>query len=64
VALAARVKVAVTVVSFTTWTFETVPMAKPEAFTAVTSVRPVPVRVTFTLVPRLPEFGAIEVNTG
>jgi hypothetical protein len=64
-ALAAIVKVAVTVVAFTTDTLLTViPLVNPDIFTAVAPVRLVPVRVTGTAVPRMPELGAIEDKVG
>lgn len=57
------VNVAVTVVSLTTVrSLEVTP--EPEIVMAVAPVRPLPVRVTGTLVPRAPELGAIEVSTG
>jgi hypothetical protein len=56
-------KVAVTVVELTTVTPLTV-IPPPETFTAVAPERLVPVRVTGTLVPRVPELGAIELNVG
>ena len=59
-----RLSVARTVVSFTAAKFVTLILGEPGAFTAVAPVRPVPVRVTLTLVPRKPEVGAIEVSVG
>ncbi len=57
------VNVAVTVVSFTTVRLlEVTP--EPDTVIAVAPVRPVPVRVTGTLVPRTPELGAIVDSTG
>ena len=57
------VKVAVTVVEFTTVTLLTA-MSDPETVTAEVPVRLVPVRVTGTAVPRWPLFGEIEVSVG
>ncbi len=45
-------------------TVRVVTLMPSPAFTPVTSVSPVPVRVTETVVPRTPVFGAIEVSTG
>jgi|ERR1700692_245712 len=56
-------KVAVTVVLFTTVICVTV-IPPPFTFTAVVPVRPVPVRVTPTLVPFTPVLGLIEVRVG
>jgi hypothetical protein len=58
-----NVKVAVTVVEFTTVTLPTVTPA-PLMLTAVVPVRLVPVRVTETVVPRIPRIGVIEVRLG
>jgi hypothetical protein len=55
-------KSAVIVVSLTT--VRVVTLMPSPAFTPVTSVSPVPVRVTETVVPRTPVFGTIEVSTG
>jgi hypothetical protein len=62
-AVPVMVKVAVTVVEFTTVRPLTV-MPVPETFTAVAPVRPAPVRVTDRLVPRTPVTGLIEDNVG
>jgi hypothetical protein len=62
-AVAVIVKFAVTVASFTTVTPLTVTPA-PDTVTAVAPVKPVPVRVTGTTVPRAPVVGAIEVRDG
>jgi hypothetical protein len=62
-ALAVIVKVAVTVVSFTTEIPLTV-TPDPDTVTAVAPVRPLPVKVTGTLVPRTPVFGEIELSEG
>jgi hypothetical protein len=59
-----RLSVACTVVSFTAAKFVTLILGEPGAFTLVAPVRPVPVRVTLTLVPRKPCVGAIEVSVG
>jgi len=63
-AVAEMVKVAVMVVSFTTVKLGTVmpppPPPPPETFTDVAPVRLTPVRVTVSLVPLAPVFGAIE----
>jgi hypothetical protein len=56
-------KFAVTVVSLTMVIPLTV-MPVPDTFTAVSLERPVPVRVTGTLVPRTPVLGTIEVSVG
>jgi hypothetical protein len=56
-------KFAVTVVSPTMVIPLTV-MPDPDTFTAVSLERPVPVRVTGTVVPRTPVLGAIEVSVG
>jgi hypothetical protein len=61
-AAAAIVKVAVTVVSFTTVRLLTV--IPPPAVMAVAPVRPLPVNVTGTLVPCSPMLGAMEVSDG
>ena len=63
VAVAAMLKVASTVVLLTTPMPVTV-MPAPDTLTADVPVRFVPVRVTFTVVPRCPEFGTIEVRVG
>jgi hypothetical protein len=63
VAVALMVKVAVTVVSFTT-EMELTVIPVPETVIAVVPVSPAPLRVTETLVPCVPVAGAIEVNTG
>ena len=49
--------------SLTTVTPVTV-MPAPETFTALAPVKPAPVRVTGTLLPRTPEAGAIEASVG
>jgi hypothetical protein len=64
VAVAEIVKVAVTVVSFTTVTPFAVTPTLPVTLIFVAPVSPVPVRVTATVLPREPVFGAIEVNVG
>jgi hypothetical protein len=61
---AAMVKVAVTVVAFTTVTLLTVMFGEFTTVTAVVPVRLVPLRVTETLVPRAPVLGVIEVSVG
>lgn len=63
VAFEVIVNVAVTVVSLTTERPLTV-TPEPETVIVVAPVRPLPVRVTGTLVPRVPELGAIAVSTG
>lgn len=63
VAVEDMVNTAVTVVGLVTVTPLTV-MPAPDTLTAVVPDSPVPVRVTFTVVPRRPEFGEIEVSTG
>ena len=60
---AVMVNVALTVVSFTTARLlEVTPV--PDTVIAVVPVRPLPVRVTGTLVARVPELGAIADSTG
>lgn len=61
VAVGVIVMVAVTVVAFTTVMAETLTPV-PAPVTAVVPVRPVPVKVTGTLVPRVPEAGLIDVR--
>jgi hypothetical protein len=56
-------KFAVTWLSFTTVMVLTV-MPPPDTLIAVVPVRPLPKRLTATVVPRLPETGEIEVSTG
>ncbi|HWC16417.1 MAG TPA: hypothetical protein VG498_05360, partial [Terriglobales bacterium] len=56
-------KFAVTVVEFTT-VMELTAMPVPEGFTAVVPVRLVPVSVTRTVVPRVPDVGEIEDSVG
>ena len=63
VAVAVIVNVAVTVVSLTTVRPLTATPV-PDTDTAVAPVRPVPVRVTGTAVPRAPVLGEIEVSVG
>jgi len=62
-ALAAMVKLALTVVAFTTVMPVTV-ILPPETVTAVVPVRLVPVRVTGTTVPGSPVAGVIDVRVG
>jgi hypothetical protein len=62
-ALAEIVKVALTVVLFTTERPPTV-MPPPETVIAVEPVRPTPVSVTGTTLPRAPDVGAIEASDG
>ena len=64
VVVAAMLSVAVTVVSFTATKLLTVMLGEPGAFTDVAPVRPMPVMVTGTLVPRAPELGAIDASVG
>jgi len=56
------VKVVVTVVEVTVKAPTVIPV--PDTFTAVAPVRFVPVKVTGTMVPRVPDVGAIEVSVG
>jgi len=56
------VKVVVTVVEVTVKAPTVIPV--PDTFTAVAPVRFVPVKVTGTMVPRVPDVGAIEVIVG
>jgi hypothetical protein len=63
VAPVVMVKVAVTVVSFTTARLPTVTPV-PDTLIAVAPVRPRPVRVTGTLVPLTPVGGAMELSVG
>src|SRR5256886_2976208 len=56
------VKVVVTVVEVTVKAPTVIPV--PDTFTAVAPVRFVPVKVTETMVPRVPDVGAIEVSVG
>src|SRR5215469_14178190 len=63
VAPLSMLKVAVTVVSFTTTMLLTDTFA-PETATAEVPVRNEPVRVTFTAAPREPVFGVTAVRTG
>jgi len=62
VAVFVIVKVAVTVVEVTVKAPTVIPV--PDTFTAVAPVRFVPVKVTETVVPRVPDVGAIEVSVG
>src|SRR5947209_7940930 len=57
------VKVAVTCVSLTATTLLTLMLAAP-GFTDVVVASAVPVRVTFTVAPRRPELGDIELSVG
>lgn len=59
-----RVKVAVTVESFTATKFVTVMLGSVFAVTDVAVARKLPWRVTLTLVPAAPEAGVIEVSVG
>ena len=61
---AVTVKIAVTVVSFTTVKELAVTPAPPETLIDVAPARPVPLIVTGTLVPFAPVAGVIPVNTG
>jgi hypothetical protein len=62
-AVAEIVKFAVIVLEFTTVKLGTV-TPKPDTVTAVVPSRLVPVRVTATVVPRVPALGLIDVNVG
>ena len=62
-ALAVIVKVAVTVVEFTTTKLLTL-MPLPDTLTAIAPVRLLPVRVTLTALPRAPVLGATEASVG
>lgn len=62
-AVAAIVKVAVTVLESTTVTPETA-MFPPDTVTAVAPIRFAPVRVTGTILPRTPVAGVMEVRVG
>jgi len=62
VAVFAIVKVVVTVVEVTVKAPTVIPV--PDTFTAVAPVRFVPVKVTGTMVPRVPDAGAMESSVG
>lgn len=57
-------RLAVTVVSLTTWKVPACTVMVPSPPNPVEPVRPPPVTVTGTVVPLTPEFGAIEVTNG